>query len=109
VCRCEESAFAARASVAGSARILRVDGRCTCPRSGYELRLDVDDPDVARPRSEVVLRLVVKAPEVGAEMITATAVAFEGRIGDAAERVIVRLPGDQETFILAIVDEASSL
>jgi hypothetical protein len=99
---CTISEWTATASDDGDTRTVRVAGSGECTQSGYRLRLEptnegvVDDPEVA------ALRLIVEAPEHGADVMTPVEVEFEIR-GDPAVRIRIDTPDGSEWVS---VDEA---
>jgi hypothetical protein len=103
VCQCDEKDFSARESESGGVRTLTVEGDCTCPEAGFTLTLEPDNPGIVPQPSDVVLRLEAMPPDSGAEVMTLTSVRYVTRIGDEAERVVIRLPGDQPDIVLVIV------
>jgi len=93
MCECAEADFRATASGSGSERILNVRGTCTCPQSGVQLTLEFDNPGIVPHPEDVVLRLVTKEPEAGADVMTRTPVAFRAKVGPVPKRVVIRVPG----------------
>jgi hypothetical protein len=104
VCQCDDRDFSARAVDSGGARTLTVEGECTCPEAGFTLSLEPDNPGIVPQPQEVVLRLEATPPAAGAEVMTLTLLRYVTRIGDEAERVIIRLPDEQSDLVLPIID-----
>jgi len=104
MCECNEIDFSARSSGSGNGRKLIVEGSCTCPRAGHTLGLQPDNPGINPDPSEVVVRLSITAPEVGAAVMTPTPVRYETAVGSEAERVLIRVPS-QPTLEVQIVEE----
>jgi hypothetical protein len=75
-----------------------------CPRAGYTLELEPANPGINPDPTEVVLGLVINAPDVGPTVMTATPVRYETTVGPEAERVVIRVP-DQRTLTISIVDD----
>jgi hypothetical protein len=104
MCECNAIDFSARSAGSGNGRSLVVEGSCTCPRAGHVLELQPDNPGINPDPSEVVLRLAITAPDVGATVVTRTPVRYETTIGPEAERVLIRVR-DQATLEIQIVEE----
>jgi hypothetical protein len=104
LCQCDERDFSARATESGGARTVTVDGECTCPEAGFTLALEPANPGIVPQPQDVVLRLEATPPDAGAEVMTLTPLRYVSRIGDEAERVIIRLPDDQPDIVLEIIE-----
>jgi hypothetical protein len=104
VCECVEDDFSARASGELRARQLVVEGTCVCPRAGHTLRLEPGNPGINPDPTELVLRLVIDAPEVGPTVMTRTPVRYEATVGPERERVVIRVP-DQPAITLPIIGD----
>jgi hypothetical protein len=107
VCQCVEKDFSARAETSGDGRTLTVEGQCTCRQGGFMLELEPDNPGIVPQPDEVVLRLKPTPPEAGTDALTLTPVRYVEVIGPEAERVIIRLPDEQDEIVLAISDKGS--
>ena len=105
MCQCDGNDFSARAQTSGDTRTLTVEGECFCSRAGFRLELEPDNPGIVPQPKDVVLRLNPIAPEQGADVMTLTPLTYITRIGEEAERVIIRLPEGQEAIVLSIADE----
>ena len=104
MCDCSEDDFRARATGSGETRTLTVDGTCSCPQTGYTLRLEPANPGIVPHPEEVVLALVEDAPQIGGDMITPTPVHYETEIGPEAAKVVIR----HSTGAMTIPIEAAS-
>ena len=107
MCECLGTDFMAHVRSEGGARILRIEGTCTCPQAGYNLRLEPDNPGIVPDPREVVLRIAVTAPNVAAEVLTPTIVEYEGEVAPEAERVLIR-QAQGDDIILALAEGADT-
>lgn len=106
MCECDEKDFEATVRETGQGRQLSVRGTCTCPETGYELKLEPDNPGIVPHPEEVVLKLVTVSPEAGEETMTVTPVQeFKTLIGLEAESVVIRHAGNSGSFRLPIRPE----
>lgn len=69
-CDWDAGSFRATAIYTGENRLIRVQASGTCPRGGYEVRLEPDNPGIHPEPSELVLRIVEDAPEIGTDVLT---------------------------------------
>jgi hypothetical protein len=104
MCECQAADFRASARGSGPERTLEVTGACTCPQSGVRLTLEFDNPGIVPHPEDVVLRLVVAAPQAGADVLTQTPVkTLRARVGPVPKRVEIRLP-DAPGLSIPIID-----
>jgi hypothetical protein len=102
MCECSEEEFTAVASETEDGRELTVEGRCTCPQSGYQLSLAPDNPGINPQPGNVVLKLVRHAPEAGEDVLTPTPVTYKTIVGSQAQLVLIRLRNGQGELTLPI-------
>ncbi|MER5932013.1 hypothetical protein [Streptomyces sp. NPDC002054] len=93
---CEAGAqdFTATASRTNGERWVAVEGTCSCPTPGYELKLELASPPFDPVPEELHLNLVEKAPGgTVIQPITPTPAKGKFRITDEVERVLIRNRG----------------
>ena len=73
-CKCEDW-YASHDHQPPGPPTLRVTARCECPQGGYTLRLERHEPQGINPK-DLLLRLVVEAPEVGPDVMTEERVEY---------------------------------
>ena len=94
---CSMHSWTATAQKSDSGRKLAVIGEGKCPKAGYELRLERGNPGTHPDPKALVLRLVIEAPQAGAEVETPASVLYEDKIGNDVTLVIIRTAEGNQT------------
>lgn len=94
---CSIHSWTATAAKSDSGRKLAVVGEGKCPKAGYELRLERANPGTNPDPKALVLRLVIEAPQSGAEVETPASVLYEDKISNDVSVVIIRTADGNQT------------
>ena len=100
---CSMHSWTATAQKSDSGRKLAVIGEGKCPKAGYELRLERGNPRINPDPKALVLRLVIEAPQGGAQVETPVSVQYEDKISNEVTLVIIRTAEGNQTISISEV------